>query len=253
MIKDFIQAVQKLFAAPKLQPKSEQAGLETWQQTSHWINDLMWGNDVDYWDNKERTSSFRLKETIADAITIQSLMKPVEEERIVYRGTSSEHFPGLLENTTEGIIIPFLGFASTSDSYGVARSFSGNSENKEAKKIVFRVKLEKGRSAYKISNAEFGAEQETIIPPALYEVTGSTIDESGVYVIDIEQRTLLDVKDILLNGLDHMQSNLKTRNISPKTIKTLKRQIEEYYQPAGEREIDAQNNAEIQDSDEMQM
>lgn len=226
MFKKIINAVQNLLSGKDLY-----SGKYSMDGSSSYIDHGYIGVNNFLWKQEEHYGGFKgLEDTIKDIIGITENMNLTDKKLTLYRGTNEMLFPGI-ENVEKGIIIPFRGITSTSTDLEMANYFTQNNPRalEQVKPLIFKINVDKNKPHLQVGNLNED-EKEIILPPSLYEVVDVTTLDNGVKVVEINQKELLDVKDLMIEGLTHIEENIDSYdNIKPNHIQNLKTRVEKFY------------------------
>lgn len=192
------------------------------------LNCFLWQKKLH--DNSYITEALKnvntLREVAKDTINLSSITQTSPNNITLFRGDNSSHFD--MEQFIKGSVIPLKGFTSTSEDYNVAKSFT-NTDKSNCTGIIFEIKVPKGGKFISITDAEFSFEQETLLPPANYEVLDVSKTNGGKYYITLEQKQILNVSTLIDEGLNHISSNLSNFSWHKKSqINRLKNQVHKY-------------------------
>ena len=192
------------------------------------LNAFLWGKRLK--SNTYMSRSLQninvLKEVAKDTINLSSIMQTAPCNVTLYRGDNDSHFA--IESIKKGSTILLKGFTSTSESLNVAQSFA-TSDKKNTSGIIFEIRVPNGGKLLKLENAEFSFEQETLLPPAKYDVLDVYQMDDGKYCIIIEQKEILNISNLLDDGLTNISKQLPLLALHKKVqISHLKNSISRY-------------------------
>ena len=181
------------------------------------------------WKQEEHYGGFNgLEDTIKTIIGVTENMELTKDSMVLYRGTNSMLFPEI-EKAESGMLIPFRGITSTATEFDIAQYFTQNNPRalSEVKPLIFKINIDKNKPHYKIDDDS--GEKEVILPPAIYEVVSIT-DKNGAKVVEINQKELLDMENLILEGLDHINENIEDFNkIKPQHVENLRKRVLNFY------------------------
>lgn len=192
------------------------------------VNTFLWRTEAsDQGDYKN------LRQTISNVVGVSELMDRSESSRVLYRGTNASLLVDDISKIEEGMMIPFRGFTSTSTKLDIANYFTENNPRAldDVRPVVFQINVDKGRSCFEDQDAKTGeGESEVILPPAIYEVRRVTQQQNGIPIIEVDQRELLDVEDLIMDGLDYIKENInEVPKISASQIEEVRAKVKSYY------------------------
>lgn len=178
-----------------------------------WEKNYLDPNDASY-DKKtfgfeKGTSNFPLENIISDIFNIVKDMSPLENPTTLYRGTFDHYFPEL-DDALIGETLSLKGITSTSTNTDVAEYFANIFDGTEWNgSLIFKVNAPKGMPCIRVNTALF-SEDEVILHPAEYEIVaiescGSS--KNNFRIVTLEPRQLLDIKQIVLDGLEQAKEN----------------------------------------------
>ena len=172
--------------------------------------------------------SYAFHDGVKNAIELSKTMQPRKKGITTYRGADSGNFKDIINLSEQEIVgqeIPIRAFSSSSTSKDVAGRFSReNSSSKNAQRLILQFDIERGRHSYDVKygfdnvSRQIAHEKETILPPAVYEIVGARRVQSfegynGNYLIlQMRQKELLDIKDLINMNLDALQVNIEEEN-----------------------------------------
>ncbi len=170
-------------------------------------------NDTSYdrktYSFEKGTSNFPLENIISDIFNIVQDMSPLENPTTLYRGTF-DHFYPELDKALIGQTISLKGITSTSTNLDVAEYFANIFDNTDYNgSLLFKINAPKGMPCIKV-NTELFSEDEFILHPAEYKIVD--IEQCGsskcyFQIVTLEPCQLLDIKQIVLDGLAQAKEN----------------------------------------------
>ncbi len=175
------------------------------------INKFMYNREFFY------ESDFTIKDVIGNIYGLAKSMSPLETERVVFRGTSDKYFEGI-SNAIEGEKLSLRAFTSATANPSIADYYAKFMRGRmidETTPVVFKIHVPSGTPCYecKEEDTKFVEESELILPPANYTVNYVGIRAWGsrkVLFIGMDLIEPLDIKSIVLDGIDFTKRNLKS-------------------------------------------
>ena len=224
MLKNLIKTFQNLFNQGNLLDKKTNPGSHSYVDHGYLgVNNFLWRQ-------KESYGGFEgLEDTIKTIIGITENMELTENSMTLYRGTNAVLFPEL-ENAESGTLVPLRGITSTATDFKMANYFTENNPRalSEVKPLIFKINVDKNKPHYKVDNISEG-EKEVILPPAIYEIA-SVSNINGVKVVEMNQKELLDIENLILDGLHHINENIEDYNkIKAHHIENLRKRVLNFY------------------------
>lgn len=168
-----------------------------------------------------------LKQVTKDALNLSSIMQTSRNDVTVFRGDNNSHFN--MDELQTSTNIAINGFWSSSASEGVAKSFTSNTLKAGTIGIVFEIKIPKGGKLLSIQNPEFSFEEETLLPPAKYDILNISKTGNGTYHVTIEQKEILEISSVIDSSLDNISNQLSILDLlKKKQLANIKQQCHKY-------------------------
>lgn len=168
-----------------------------------------------------------LRQVAKDTLNLSSIMQSSPNEVTLFRGDNNSHFN--MDELQAGTNITLNGFSSSSTNFNVAKSFTSNTLKAGTIGIIFEIKIPKGGKLLSIQNPEFSFEEETLLPPAKYDILDISQTENGSYHVTIEQKEILEISSVIDSALDNISNQLSILDLlKKKQITRIKQQCHKY-------------------------
>lgn len=168
-------------------------------------NDDMYDKDATGYG--KGTSNFPLENIISDIFNLVKDMQPMDKTTLVYRGTFDNYYPEL-DDALVGETLSLRGVTSTSTNPDVANCFAYvGFDTPQLGSLIFKIITPSGMPCIKVST-EDSDEDEVILHPAKYRIENLEMDNrSGVRTVTLTPTELLDIKKLILEGLNQAKEN----------------------------------------------
>lgn len=171
-------------------------------------------NDPKYekenYDYNKGSSNFPLENLVSDILNIVKDMKPQGTPTTVYRGTYDHYYP-MLDDCVVGQTLSLKSITSTSTTQSVADIFANIYDGmQEHNSLVFKINIPSEMPTIKVKTEQYD-EDEIILHPAEYKIKNIETFLAGknakYRLVTLEPTRLLDIKPIILDGLDQAKQN----------------------------------------------
>lgn len=192
-----------------------------------WINKLLNRVSCDY----EDSSNF--EKTVEAICNMSGSFEPLKTKRVVYRGTKDRHLTNILDMTF-GDTIELKGFTSASDNSVIADFYARymRAGIDGTNPIIFTIDMPRGFPCRNVCKSETNYnEWEMVFPPARYMIKDVRRKKSGELNVKLTPVELLDLKSLLLDGLEFVGDNVNRNifrqcNITKELVNKLREKVE---------------------------